>query len=290
MNRTGTAAAPPVTQSSELVEVRVLETLDEFRQCVALQHEVWGAEFEDVVPASLMRASAHVGGLTIGAFAADGVLLGFVFGVAGIEDGEPVHWSHMLGVRREARNRGVGRRLKESQRAELAARGVRRLYWTFDPLEARNAHLNLNLLGARVVDYVTDMYGLSRSTLHHGLATDRLIVECPTVPEENRSRVGEIGEVSVLPVFTPFPRGGDTLADGAAVTAVLIEVPWDMQSLAAESPERAMRWRAATRDVFLRVLGEGCEVVGLHRDFERSRVFFVVRRSTSTPLEIRQDR
>ena len=150
----------------------------ECQACVALQHEIWGDD--DAAPASVLQVVSHVGGIVAGAFAADDELLGFVFGLPAFMDGTLAHWSHVLGVRESARNAGVGRLLKEYQRRELARRGIDRMYWTYDPLVAKNAHLNLNLLGARVVEYVRDMYGTTASPLHNGLATDRLIVVCDT--------------------------------------------------------------------------------------------------------------
>jgi predicted GNAT superfamily acetyltransferase len=95
--------------------------------------------------------------IAAGAFDESDEMLGFVFGLTGIRDGRPIHWSHMLGVHPEARGRGIGRMLKEHQRKLLRERGVPTIFWTFDPLAVGNAHLNLNLLGARVVEHVVDM-------------------------------------------------------------------------------------------------------------------------------------
>src|ERR1041385_2041149 len=104
-------------------------------------------------------------------------LVGFVFGMTGVERGRLVHWSDMLAVRPDLRDHGIGRRLKEFQRDTLLAMGVGLVYWTFDPLVARNAHLNFNRLGVRVSEYVIDMYGSDTdSALHRGLGTDRFIV------------------------------------------------------------------------------------------------------------------
>lgn len=134
------------------VEVRPLQSGDEYRACVALQRETWGADFGEVVPATILKVSQRVGGLTAGAFDETGELLGFVFGLTGLEAGRPAHWSHMLAVREDVRDLGIGRRLKEFQRDFLLPLAVEVIYWTFDPLVARNAHLNLNLLGAQVTE------------------------------------------------------------------------------------------------------------------------------------------
>src|SRR5439155_9004142 len=175
-----------VAELKPAVCLRLLSSVDDCRACVELQRDVWGWDQADIVPATLLHVVDYVGGLVAGAFDPNSILLGFVFGITGIRDGEIVHWSHMLGVREAARNMGVGRMLKEYQRRVLAERGVARIYWTFDPLQAKNAYFNLNRLGAHVVEYVPDMYGVTGSPLHLGLATDRLVV-CLSTVGRNRS-------------------------------------------------------------------------------------------------------
>src|SRR5690606_23168912 len=161
------------------VVVRPPATLEEFRACVELQRETWGADFEECVPAAILKVSGRIGGVTAGALDGAGGLLGFVFGLTGLDGGRLVHWSHMLAVRAEWRDRGRGRRRRLYQREAVARLGAEAIYWTFDPLVARNAHLNLNRLGARVVEYVEDMYGPTGSHLHAGLGTDRLVIAWP---------------------------------------------------------------------------------------------------------------
>jgi predicted GNAT superfamily acetyltransferase len=255
---------------------RALRTPEDAAACVALQSEIWGGAF-DHVPASLLRIVTSIGGLAIGAFDASGALVGFVFSLTGIRDGEPIHWSHMLGVRESVRGAGVGRRLKELQRAELARRGIARVLWTFDPLQARNAHLNFNRLGVRLIDYVENMYGITASPLHHGLATDRLVVMLPTSPSP-AGRPSANGANGAVPVLTPYPRAGDLTVDidDTSVPSVLIEVPADLQQIIASAPEVAGTWRLATRASFLRAIRRGYEVTGLRRDLTTNRAFYVL--------------
>src|SRR5438876_3551289 len=169
-----TQAPPPPPDG---LHVRHLRTQEDFVACVALQEDTWGAAFSERVPAAILKVSQRLGGITAGAFDAQDRLLGFVFGMTGVENGRLVHWSDMLAVRPELRDHGIGRRLKQFQRETLLAMGVGLVYWTFDPLVARNAHLNFNRLGVRVSEYVIDMYGRDTdSALHRGLGTDRFIV------------------------------------------------------------------------------------------------------------------
>jgi chorismate synthase len=261
------------------ISVRPITARAECQACVALQHEIWGDE--DAAPASVLQVVSHVGGIVAGAFAADGELLGFVFGLPALIDGAVAHWSHVLGVRESARNAGVGRLLKEYQRGELARRGIERMYWTYDPLIAKNAHLNLNLLGARVVEYVRDMYGTTASPLHNGLATDRLIVVCDTGLRPSPRPKPLARKLERCPVLTMEPRPEDVPAsmdDGARPPTLLLEIPADFQLLASQTIDRAARWHAATRAHFEWALLNGYTVTGLHRDPVTSRAFYVLER------------
>jgi predicted GNAT superfamily acetyltransferase len=268
---------------------RAFTSPEDATACVALQSEIWGSAF-DQVPASLMRIVTSIGGLAIGAFAPSGELVGFVFSLVGMRNGEPIHWSHMLGVRERVRGAGVGRHLKELQREELARRGISRVLWTFDPLQARNAHLNFNRLGVRVIDYVENMYGITASPLHHGLPTDRIVVMLPTAHEGIRERSaktpgrnGTGGANGTIPVLTPFPRPGDVTVDvdDTSEPTVLIEIPTDLQRVIANTPDVASTWRFATRASFLRAIRRGYEVVGLRRDLTTDRAFYTLVAPTS---------
>lgn len=272
-------AGPAMALPATPLELRALETASELRACVALQREIWGGEFDETVPPSLIRAALRVGAVALGAFEAEGTLVGFVFGLTGVKGGEGVHWSHMLGVLPGLRDRGVGRRLKEFQRAEVARRGIARMYWTFDPLQARNAHLNLNVLGARVVEYVPEMYGASRSPLHRAVGTDRMIVEWLTSPAA-AERAADGVDAPAAPVVTPLPgaRAAGNPADGSA--AVWIEIPWDLQEVVATSAAAASEWRVATRRRFQQALEGGYAVVRLHRDVAKCRAFYVLERTS----------
>ena len=255
---------------------RAFQSPEDAAACVALQSEIWGAAFADQVPASLLRVATSIGGLAVGAFADDGAMVGFVFSLAGIRDGEPIHWSHMLAVREAARGSGIGRRLKEAQRAELARRGIARVLWTFDPLQARNAHLNFNRLGVRVVDYVENMYGITQSPLHHGLATDRLVVMLPTAVASVERSIPAYASNGSVPIRTPFPRPGDASDDATGAPAVLIEIPHDLQAVVSRAPAEATVWRMGTRASFRAALRDGYEVLGLRRDQAAGRAFYVL--------------
>lgn len=268
-------AAPP---SADAIVIRPVESLEEYAACVRLQRQTWGEGFADVAPASLLMVTQKIGGVCAGAFDASGRLLGFVFGLTGIRDGRPAHWSHMLAVEPAARNMGLGRRLKAFQREQLLSIGVERVFWTFDPLVARNAHLNLTRLGAEVVDYVAEMYGQTGSLLHV-LGTDRLIVAWP-IGEPRVARVLETGgapspvDDGAAPVVTPAGAGAEPNLAPAPV--VRITVPSDIDVVRAESEDRALHWRDSTRRAFLWYLGRGYRVVGFHGDRDADACYYTL--------------
>jgi GNAT superfamily N-acetyltransferase len=154
------------------IVIRRLATHEDYKACVALQKETWGGDFVECVPPAILMVSQKIGGVAAGAFDASGKILGFVFGMTGVKDGRLVHWSDMLAVRPEARDLGIGHRLKLYQRDLVREIGVKSILWTYDPLVARNAHLNLNRLGAKVSEYVVNMYGEDMAgELNRGLGT-----------------------------------------------------------------------------------------------------------------------
>jgi chorismate synthase len=264
--------------------IRPLRTLEDYQQCVRLQEEVWGQGFSERAPLSLLKVSQRLGGVVAGAFAADGFLLGFVFGLTGLEEGRPVHWSDMLAVRPGLRDSGIGTQLKSFQRAECMARGVRRMYWTFDPLESRNAYLNFGKLGATSHEYVRDMYGHSDSPLHLEIGTDRLVVtwdlDSPRVIERLSHRYRPLRAEDVEGVPAAFevvrkekvPLPGESRLDAGAqkdasnspvAGGMLVPIPADVQQLKGRSKSGAVAWRKATRAAFLHSLQRGLTV----RDF-----------------------
>jgi predicted GNAT superfamily acetyltransferase len=158
------------------IRIQQLTELEHFERCVVLQIEVWGYSDGDVIPRRVFVVASRIGGQVIGAFDRD-TLVGFAMALPGYRDGMPYLHSHMLAVLPPYRNAGIGRRLKLAQREDAIARGIELMEWTFDPLEIRNAHLNIHRLGAIVRRYQRDFYGPSSSPLQGGLPTDRLYAE-----------------------------------------------------------------------------------------------------------------
>jgi predicted GNAT superfamily acetyltransferase len=255
--------APPFT-------IRAFADAADYTACIALQRETWGPAFSELVPATVLRIAQDLGGVAAGAFDADGRLLGFVFGMTGLMDGGLVHWSDMLAVRADARDRGIGDALKRYQRDALLARGVTEARWTFDPLEARNARLNLSRLGGIARRYLRDYYGDSDSVLHAGLGTDRLLLEwhlgAPRVVDRLGRRTAPPTPDAVLRLPAALeavgpadvPRPGEPRRPDAA-GPVRLAVPARIQQLKAADPGLARAWRAAVRAAFEMLFAEGRE-------------------------------
>lgn len=261
--------------------IRPFETMEQCHECVALQEDTWGHGFSERVAPAILKVGRMLGGVSSGAYAADGRLVGFVFGLTGLRDGEVVHWSDMLAVRPEVRDAGLGRRMKAYQRDEVMALGVEHMYWTFDPLQSRNAHLNITRLGAVVREYRVDMYGQTDSPLHRGIGTDRFVA----LWRLSSDRVA--GRLLDDPAYMFQPSSVDESSVGVALAASLspmsshpipglvdldlgsdwlsVEIPSDVGTLMDEDLDLAQAWRVATRATLGHYMGSGYEV----REFVR---------------------
>ncbi len=263
------------------IEVRALRGLDEYAACVALQKATWGEDCAEIVPVSVLVTIPRLGGLVGGAFQ-EGELVGIVVGFTGLDEGDrPIHWSDMLAVRPGLRDAGVGERLKRFQRERVMARGIGHVYWTFDPLESRNAYLNFVRLGAASAEYLVDHYGQTDSPLHAGIGTDRLVADwAVATPRVEHALAGRPERVlagpgpdalRTIPADVeadragtwPAPLTGDVAGDPSVVR---VAIPADIQSLKTADPALARRWREATRAAFVRRFHAGYAAVDLVRD------------------------
>lgn len=205
--------------------LRALQGLAEYEAAVRLQQITWGDGFSQRVPTSLLNVAQRIGGVASGAFTPEGELVGFVFGLTGIEGDRLVHWSDMLAVHPDVRRSGLGVALKHHQRRLVQELGVETMYWTTDPLEAGNANLNFNRLGARAVAYHVDFYGSSDSPLHGTLPTDRFLIRWDLSALQPASEMrGSAKPGSAMPGSAMSGDEGGAMA--AAITSLppLVEV------------------------------------------------------------------
>lgn len=258
----------PESRALDALRIEPLNSLEAFEACIRLQETIWGPGFDERVPGAILRIAAQFGGVLAGAFddALPGApMVGFVFGLTGVEDGALVHWSDMLAVVPSHRGRGIGFALKVWQARHLRPLGVKEVRWTFDPLEAGNAMLNLVRLGGEAWSYEVDRYGASNSPLHAGIGTDRLIVSWWIEPflealegaKEGSNRGAKGHDVEPTQPRAP-DRGVELVSVGPdgtprlhavpdEATVLTVAIPPSLQALKRMDLERARGWRAVVR-------------------------------------------
>ena len=234
--------------SAEAITIRRCEGLEELRACVALQKEIWNFTDAELVPLRIFVVAEKVGGQVMGAFAGS-EMVGFALSVPGTRSGHIYLHSHMLAVRKDHRNRGLGRRLKLLQREDALARGIELIEWTFDPLEIKNAYLNIEKLGAVARRYNINQYGITSSPLQGGLPSDRLIAEWWLKSRRVETLVAK-GKVPALN------------------RELTIEVPAQIYEwkAAAETRREAQEVQERNRRQFLRAFDSGLAVLGYEHD------------------------
>jgi predicted GNAT superfamily acetyltransferase len=225
------------------IQVRKCEKLEEFHACVELQRQIWGEADLEVEPVTMFVVAAHTGGQVLGAFE-NGRMIAYTLAIAGLRDRVPYLHSHMTGVLGDYRDRGVGRMLKLFQREEALSRGIRLIQWTFDPLELRNAHFNLNRLGAISRQYLPNLYGTTTSPLHRGLATDRLLVEWRL---DSSRAIAAMQSLAKEPVEAP----------------ALIELPPELEHWQQENAPEVKKVQSRVREEFTRWFAKGYAAVAL---------------------------
>jgi len=226
--------------------VRPLTTLDEFQTCIDLQREAFGWADIDILPRRFMVVLSHIGGLVLGAYAGDR-LAGFVNSMPGIREGVPYWHSHMLAVAKQYWNSGLGSELKLAQRRAALERGIRLIEWTFDPLESKNAYINIVKLGAIVRRYYPNHYGETTGALQRGLDSDRTIAEWWI----DRPR---------------FSAGSDIRR---------VTIPGDLQALKNQNVESARDIQQRVREQFLKNIEDDYVAVGFERGDEWSQYLFI---------------
>ncbi|HZQ10970.1 MAG TPA: hypothetical protein VFD70_30635 [Anaerolineae bacterium] len=282
------------------IEIRLCKTWEECLQCEHVQQIVWGMpNSSDTVPAHFLITAIKNGGLLVGAFEKN-EMIGFAFGFLGSEGQGAArrlkHTSHMLGVLPTARAKGLGAALKWQQRAEALKQGLDLMTWTYDPLQAVNAQLNLSRLGTIARRYIRDAYGEMTDALNAGIASDRFEVEWYLASPRVAARETEAQ-----------PHQAKLLADAQFIYHVewdagsfpiiieerdlagdvlLIEIPADTNALKAHNLDLAKQWRERTRSTFERAFQNGYIASDVHRTTDEQghiRVFYLLNRTIQDP-------
>jgi predicted GNAT superfamily acetyltransferase len=233
---------------TDAVVIRSCQSLSEIQECMILQQETWGFSDLETVPLRLFVVAQKIGGQVIGAFSGD-LLLGYALAFPGWRDGRPYLHSHMLAVRAGHRDSGLGRRIKLYQREDALARGYDLIEWTFDPLEIKNAYLNLTRLGAISRRYSENQYGMTTSALQGGLPTDRMVAEWWL----RSKRVEMLLTTGSLPAYRSEDR--------VMVPAEIYE--WKRSS---EDRSKALEVQTRNRERLQKAFAEGLSAVGYECD------------------------
>jgi predicted GNAT superfamily acetyltransferase len=255
--------------------IRPLTTLEECRKVADLEKIVWSyADAEDVVPPAVLIVSIKRGGILLGAFDEAGEMKGFVYSVPALKAGRTIQWSHMLGVTPDVRAGGLGLRLKLAQREQALRMGIDVIEWTYDPLQALNAHLNFTKLGVVVEEYEENVYGQSSSPLHKATPTDRFITQwrlttphverrlsAPTSPLMRDSTVMSAVLVNPSKAAGDWLEPGDPMLDADSGRRVLVEIPTGFSDMQLRRPELALAWRLTTRKIFQTYFARGFRAV-----------------------------
>ena len=246
-------------RAPDSIQLRHCRQVSEFQACVDLQREVWGFADADLIPVRMFVVASKIGGQVIGGFAGE-TLVGFALSIPGSREGHTYLHSHMLAVRHEYRNMGLGRRLKLAQREDAITRRFELMEWTFDPLEIKNAYLNIEKLGAIVRRYTVNQYGMSSSPLQGELPTDRCVAEWWL----NSKRVRDLLDLGERQSFE---------------TEKIITVPAAIAEWKSDPGRRdcGRDIQFANREQFLNAFSRGLAVFGYERDSQGNGSFLLGR-------------
>ncbi|WP_277585167.1 GNAT family N-acetyltransferase [Psychrobacillus antarcticus] len=267
------------------IDIRVLETKEEMLLIQQLEETVWGM---GAIPTHQTLTAVKNGGLIIGAF--DGEkLVGFSYGFPGYKNNETYLCSHMLGIHQDFQAKGIGKMLKDEQLIVAKEMGYRLITWTFDPLESRNAFLNVSKLYGVVDTYIENCYGEMTGGINAGLPTDRLQVEWRITSERVQEKwmphaiifenpFQTVISVENLPVlvepdlFEPSGQGYE------------VPIPQQFQTMKTVSPEIALKWRLQIRKIIQTLFSNGYAIVSVRKTDEPVNYYQFVQKST-IPLE-----
>ena len=269
------SSQPGITPKT--IVIRDIETLAEMHEVEELQREIWGVSDLDILPALALRPQKEVGAILMGAFA-EGRMIGFVFGFPGIFNGETIIHSDMLGVSSAYRSQNLGYLLKCAQRDAALALGVKRITWTFDPLQSRNAHLNFSKLGVIADRYLVNYYGETSSFLHRS-GTDRLWVTWLLDSDRVVSKLDQKPRQNPdfnLPALIRVGENGEPVLNTDWTDEVIIEIPGE------PNPEA---WREPTRAAFTRALDSGYVVSDFFVSDQKTGVYLLSRKKAQKTQE-----
>ena len=266
--------------------IRLLRAVSDFQQCEKIQKEVWGAISLSAEPLKVIQ---DFGGMVLGCFDGD-QLLGFISALLARHQREVFHWSHQMAVRKHYRDQGLGIRMKLAHRRLALKKGIRSICWSYDPLQSRNAVLNICRLKALPEKYVENFYGHFSSLIEQGLPSDRFIVRwkitSSVVERHLRRRTQRLPDT--LSTSTRVANITERQKSGFLINRevllgldgrrLLVEIPCDTDRMREKKISQALEWRCVTRKLFPHYLKRGYRVTDFLRQGYRSstRCFYLM--------------
>jgi predicted GNAT superfamily acetyltransferase len=276
--------------------VGLFRNLDDYSTCMDIQREVWRCNDLEIVPLALLRAADSHGGICLGAYNSLGEMIGFVFSLLGNEHGELIQHSHLLGVRSAYRNFDVGFRLKMAQRKEALRRKIRRINWTFDPMQPLNAYFNLGKLGTVSNVYIENYYGETSSPLDRGLPTDRFLVvwnldekavaerlEQGPPRHDLRKELKKYLVINQLEDMAPGMATSSAVKLNCTDEQFLFELPYNLPEIKNRNLGVALEWQGKVRQVFRNYFKKGYAAADfwVAEDEGHLRAFYLLRKTES---------
>lgn len=275
------------------LQIRLLKSHQDFLACERIQEVVWG---HAGVSGEVLNVTQKYGGAVLGAIV-KGKVAGFIYAFLARRHGKLIHWSHLMAVEPKSRDLGLGFRMKLAHRKIALAAGLSAICWTYDPLQSRNAALNIGRLGARAEDYLPNCYGRFESAIEKGLESDRFVVNwrIRSAAVESRLRDGRPRETQLAPLLKAervnetrlnaqgFPENRPVWLNLRRPT-VLVEIPAETDRMRVQSLNLARQWRLQTRKIFQRYFGLGYRAEDFIPPCRASggRCFYVLRRRRAT--------
>ena len=275
------------------VRIRLLKSHQDFLACERVQEIVWG---RSGVSGEVLSVTQKYGGAILGAIV-NGRVVGFIYAFLARRHGKLIHWSHLMAVEPKFRDLGLGFRMKLAHRKIALAAGISSICWTYDPLQSRNAALNIGRLGARAEDYLPNCYGRFQSVIEKGLESDRFVVNwrIRSVTIERRLQDGRPSEMQLAPILKAerinetrlnaqgFPENHRIWLNLRQPT-LLVEIPAETDRMRIQNLKLARRWRLQTRKIFTGYFGQGYRAEDFIPPCPASDglCFYVLRRRRST--------
>ena len=260
------------------IAYRLVSTIEEYAAIVALERKVWGPNYDEALPVSMLKVTTMLGAILLGAFDADGNAIGFVYSLPGERNGHARQWSYKLCVAALYRNSGIAYHLKLLQRAYALERGFDFIEWTFDPLQTTYGHFNFSKLGVVAEEYAENFYGSAMVPLQsRGIPTDRFVAAWNLYDERVQRLSAPDASQGNLSSSTFSGHGRDTAWSNRTITQggwlecddvnldlatpqIVVEIPAGFSDMVSKAPHVALDWRMKTREIFRHYLSQGYRV------------------------------